>query len=630
MEHEPIIFVSEDGTIRRVTDPACILTGLPRDELVGGRLQEHILEEHRLRFDSELGALVGGEEEHGRVKCAVIGLDRIGRRLTMQLARGEDADEVLVLLAADRGAAPAHELDSSTLSNPSRLLPVARRISGICRRSKSREQLLLAGLEVLVEITSAKCGAAIEWGGLETGWPITARRGDFDEQCLTGVFRPAVIGRLTRGDVMVKEADPDGGDASDSLILIPLMSSATPEGLVALQVSGYSVLLPIEQQSLGVLGEVMGLGLRALEVADQRERGDRRQAADVEASVALGRLSAGLAYEINNAATVLINNAEQMQPPGQGFGRAPLDLTAMRDSTAAVDTIRHLTEALRAFAPEQTREEEEVDLLRVVELVVASVRFHAKRGIRVTVERPDEELPLVRCRSHYLVRSLFLIFVELVEPALHGNRELGIALALSRVDDNVALSVTTISSSYSVPSVLLAQLERGAVLPRHVSRAGGSIEHQVDDHGLRLRISLPAVRDSKPQVVSTTPSSPPRRGTILVVEPELAVLRSTRRVLEQHHDVLAARNAEEAIRIVHSNKDLDVVLIDVALPGMAGPALYEEVKRIHEPLAERVIFVSGGLVELEVGSYLESVANPVIAKPIDPSSLTDLIATMIR
>ena len=94
--------------------------------------------------------------------------------------------------------------------------------------------------------------------------------------------------------------------------------------------------------------------------------------------------------------------------------------------------------------------------------------------------------------------------------------------------------------------------------------------------------------------------------------------------------LLAARNAEEAIGVLRANTDLDVVLIDVALPAASGPALYEEIKRVHEPLAERVVFVSGGLVDAEVGRFLESVTNPVIAKPIDPSSLADLIATLIR
>jgi len=629
MEHEPIIIVDRDGVVLRVSDPACILTGLPRDELEGRKLGEHILEDHRVRFDSELAALSAGEEEHGRVKCAVIGLDRIGRRLTMRIARGEEDGEVLVLLEADRGAVAAQEPDSSSLGNPGRLLPVARRISAICRQARSRDDLLMRALEVLVEVTSAKCGAAIEWGGLETGWPIIACRGAFDETSLTGVFRPAVVGRLTRGDVMVKEADPDGGDESDSLILIPLMSSATPEGLVALQASGYSVLLPIVQQSLGVLGEVIGLGLRSLELSRMRQRGVQRHAADVEATIALGRLSAGLAYEINNAATVLSNNAEQLLTQGCSFGRARLDTTAVSDSAAAVDTIRQLTEALSAFAPEQTSEQEAVDLLRIVELVAASVRYYAKRGIRVTLEHPDEDLPPVVCRSHHLIRSLFLVFVELVEPALAENRDLGIALSLEQVDDDVLLTVTTISSSYAVPSVLLTQLKPGAVLSRHVSRAGATVEHQVDDRGLTMTISLPAVAELERSHTRATPSSPPRRGTVLIVEPELAVLRSLRRVLEKHHDVLAARTGAEAIEIARANLELDVVLVDVALPRMSGPALYEEIRRIDEPLAERIIFVSGGVVDAAVGRYLETTINPVIAKPIDPASLMELIAGMM-
>jgi CheY-like chemotaxis protein len=101
-------------------------------------------------------------------------------------------------------------------------------------------------------------------------------------------------------------------------------------------------------------------------------------------------------------------------------------------------------------------------------------------------------------------------------------------------------------------------------------------------------------------------------------------------VLEQRHDVLAARTGEEAIQIVRSNKELDVILLETSLPRMSGTALCEEIRRIHEPLVDRVVFVSGGLLETEVARYLERTTNRVLAKPLDPAELSELIAAMVR
>ena len=66
------------------------------------------------------------------------------------------------------------------------------------------------------------------------------------------------------------------------------------------------------------------------------------------------------------------------------------------------DAIRDLNDALRAFAPEETHLQEEVDLLRIVDMVTRSVRFYAKRGMNLTIDRSEDVLPLIKVRSHYL------------------------------------------------------------------------------------------------------------------------------------------------------------------------------------------------------------------------------------
>lgn len=61
---------------------------------------------------------------------------------------------------------------------------------------------------------------------------------------------------------------------------------------------------------------------------------------------------------------------------------------------------------------------------------------------------------------------------------------------------------------------------------------------------------------------------------MLVVEDEPAVRRAVRRNLERlGHDVLAAPDGEDALRITESLDGIDLLLSDVVMPGIDGSEL---------------------------------------------------------
>ena len=136
---------------------------------------------------------------------------------------------------------------------------------------------------------------------------------------------------------------------------------------------------------------------------------------------------------------------------------------------------------------------QDVDVIRVLDKVVRSVRFYAKRGINIELIRPAEPVPHVQIRSHHLIRSLLLIFVELVEASSESGIELHVALAIEHEDELVTLTITVTAGPFSLPPVLLAQIEKGGALARHVARAGGSLTYTLDHEGnLEMSISMPA------------------------------------------------------------------------------------------------------------------------------------------
>ncbi len=623
-----------DGTVTDVTNEACILTGLPERELLQRPLTEHILPEHRLRFENELEALFAGDEQLGRVHCTVLGLDGIGRRLNLRMSPLDESEVHVDLELRKRGDGPSTARIAGRhrrLSDSGRLLPVARRILAAARRGKSRVEVLRGGLEVLAEVTEARAGAALQWSGTRSTSNMEATIGEFDGRTLDGVFRASVIGRLTRGDVIIKELDPQGGCPEESLLLVPLLAGEVPEAVIALEVTGYTVLDSIEHQSLGAFGEVLGLGLRALE-AGSASRRDERRGADVEAAVALGRLSVGLAHEIKNAATVLRNDVDQLASRARGSGQTELAAAAVNDSVEAVETIRNLTDALCSFAPEKTGEPEDVDLVRVLEMVVASVRFHAERGLRLSLRHPGEGIPTIRCHSHYLIRSLFLVFVELADSARETGGELNVVVELGVAGKEVVLRIGFSHGPIGTPALLLSQLEPGGVLNRHISRSGARLEHEIEEEYLEISILIPAADDARrrsPIPQSPRTAAPSRRGTILVVDSEEAVIRSTRRVLEAEHDVLAARSGEEALRMLEANPELDVLLLDALLPETGGVSLRDQIASKRPDLAGRIVLVGPGPAITERIAHPDGMTSETIAKPIDIEALKSLISKMV-
>ena len=71
-----------------------------------------------------------------------------------------------------------------------------------------------------------------------------------------------------------------------------------------------------------------------------------------------------------------------------------------------------------------------------------------------------------------------------------------------------------------------------------------------------------------------------RRGTILVVEDEAALVRLLKEVLSKAgYRVLAAMDGEEAIALYHRhNAEIDIVLLDLGLPKITGVDVIPKLK----------------------------------------------------
>jgi CheY-like chemotaxis protein len=116
-----------------------------------------------------------------------------------------------------------------------------------------------------------------------------------------------------------------------------------------------------------------------------------------------------------------------------------------------------------------------------------------------------------------------------------------------------------------------------------------------------------------------------RRSRFLVVDDEPIVCSSLARLLAKEGDVFTATSAGHALALIREGQRFDVLLCDVMLPEMDGPALHENIRTIDPPQAERMVFMTGGVFTERARRFLETVENKRLNKPFDVDALLRLV-----
>jgi two-component system cell cycle sensor histidine kinase/response regulator CckA len=115
------------------------------------------------------------------------------------------------------------------------------------------------------------------------------------------------------------------------------------------------------------------------------------------------------------------------------------------------------------------------------------------------------------------------------------------------------------------------------------------------------------------------------RCVVLVADDEPAVLKVVTHALTRHgYIVIPAGDGAAALRICQERQGpIHLALLDIMMPGMKGPQLYECLKQIHAKIA--VLFMSGWSSALI--SELAPGMNDIhfIAKPFFPRDLVQRV-----
>ncbi len=161
---------------------------------------------------------------------------------------------------------------------------------------------------------------------------------------------------------------------------------------------------------------------------------------------ALGRMSAGLAHEVNNPLSYVLSNLRHVQLGLEKLGCVPEALKARedlkdacRDALFGAERIANIVQDVRLFARLEEPAKEPVDVRRVVEHSIALAGETLRNGIRLV--RDFREVPNVM-GSELALGQVFLNLIVNAAHALAGRNEPCLRLGLvSWEDGRVAVEV---------------------------------------------------------------------------------------------------------------------------------------------------------------------------------------------
>ena len=134
---------------------------------------------------------------------------------------------------------------------------------------------------------------------------------------------------------------------------------------------------------------------------------------------------------------------------------------------------------------------------------------------------------------------------------------------------------------------------------------------------------------SLPAADADAPLASRAGARVLVVEDEPTVARLISDVLEDEGlHVEALLDGREALERA-AEKDYDLVICDMKMPGLDGEHFYKTLAASGNPLSRRFLFVTGDVVAAHTHDFLERHQLPHVAKPFRVEELTEKVRRVL-
>ena len=416
---------------------------------------------------------------------------------------------------------------------------------------------------------------------------------------------------------------------------------------------------PDEPVSLS-LAVIRGLGEAAvlLGLTDTAEEIRlKRQMAQATKMQAVGQLAGGIAHDFNNVLTAILGTCDLMLMRHMAGDSDYDDIQQIR---ACSNRAASLTRQLLAFSRQQTLRPEVLQLPDVVSDTTQMLKRLIGETVELTVTHDRALKPVLADPT-----GLGQVIVNLVVNARDAIQSRGDGRGrVSLATRPVSAAEVSAKGSEIMPegeySALVVEDDGGGIAPEDlakiyepffttkeqgkgtglglstvygfVKQSGGFVFADSEPgRGTRFSVYLPV--HTGPALAALPAARPPPsawagEGSILLVEDEDPVrLVAERALARQGYVVTTARDGEEGLELVRAGASFDLVVSDVVMPVMDGPAMVREIRTLAPELP--VLFTSG-YAEEQLRKEIDLPNVHFIAKPFSVQQISDKVGEVLR
>ncbi|MCC6750191.1 MAG: response regulator [Deltaproteobacteria bacterium] len=439
---------------------------------------------------------------------------------------------------------------------------------------------------------------------------------------------------------------------------LPGLQLLTAEGQ-AIPVDAALIPFNVQDLQLGVI--LVAQDLRHRRAFEDKQRAVERRLFESHKLATIGQITAGIAHDINNPLAYILSNLTQLDDylepllkltaQAKALGPAspvePALLEEMEqvlpelisDCLEGSRRIRDILREIKDFTRVDTEAIVRVELNDALDAAIRMVNNLIKH--RARLERAYAPgLPATHCNFGRLSQ----VFLNLLTNAaqafdtvdLENNR---IRVSTALVDGKLQLQVA--DNGRGIPPEMVKLIfqpffttrrrEGGTGLGLSIAKEsaqslGGDLSvTSTVGVGTCFTLTLP-VREDQVRVVPAAirDAAPPRRRKLLMIDDEEAVLRGFRRVLSGEFEIQSTSSPRAALELV-AEHPFDVILCDVMMPELSGLEFHRRLQANLPEQAARIVFITGGTFTPEEEQQLRAMANPVLAKPIEPAELAQIL-----
>jgi CheY-like chemotaxis protein len=391
------------------------------------------------------------------------------------------------------------------------------------------------------------------------------------------------------------------------------------------------------------------------EVREARLRHERRSmeeqlmVSDRMASV--GMLAASVAHEINNPLAAVLGNLsivreyldrETATPSAEAREAAE----AAADAVTAAERVREIVRDVKMFSRGSEERSVAVDVHRVLESTLRMAWNDIRHRARVVRNLgPVNAVMGSEQRLGQVFLNLVVNAAQAIAPGSSTENEIRVSTWME--GDRVVVEVT--DTGEGIPAAVLPRLFTAfvttkapgqgtglglSIVRRIVTALGGEVGVESEPgRGSTFRVSLPGV-DQPAFSLERSPQSPAgevSRARLLIVDDEVIVTNTIRRIAGGLHDLTVVFSAAEALARLHAGERFDLIVCDLLMPEMTGIELHAALLAEVPDQAARMLFMTGGTFTAEAAAFLDAHTESVLDKPFDkPTFLTAISARLRR